>query len=373
MKKFYFYTLTLLSLASCGTGISDEEKYPGPTDPQKAFEKEFTDKYGTVSPDITWMTVSCDTIQADLSSLPAGEYAVKVFTANPCADIDYCYLLAEYNGISGGGPSDIVFDYPSGLNHVYVSVTAQDGRSYTAPIGVMNEEKKFVVDPDSAAAVMFDHKPMTYIIGYEGFTEGETSKYEPQLDFDYNDVVLGVEYVRGHDSATIKVLAAGCECAASVVYKPSANPDKSDDIILFEEAHKALGFEGVYDYMVKHLVYYALNTGINKGSTIGTTTLDLKDDINLPVSKLAQRLFVYFTILSEKSKDNKTSSSFIPMKPGAQYPQAVLVADPTWKWSREGMLLSAAYSQFRPWMYGPKGNELWYGADNWKEANMNFE
>lgn len=367
MKKVLFYILTLACVYSCHTDIDIDELITPQTKPQKAFETEFTKKYGTVSPELSWMTVSSDTLLADLSGLESDSFTIQVYTADPCADLDYCYLLAEYNNVSGN--KDIVFDYPSGLNNVYVSAIDADNRSYTSRIDTrIEEEHKVAFDPESPDSVHFENKPMGYLMAFEGFTGDEEG-----LDFDYNDVIVEIGYVRGRDSLDVKAVAVGCDCAVQLAYRRKGNTESGEDEIIFEEVHDAMGYEALYDYVLKRLVYLKLNTGINKAPKKPVATTYLKELVNASITDIAPKIFATFTIPATKPKDETSSTAFLPAKKGVNYPQAILVADPTWEWAREGLLLSAAYSQFRPWIYGPEGNELWYGAKNWKEANSYYE
>lgn len=355
---------------ACRVEDEDLDKKLHPTtDPQKRFADEFTQLYGTVSPDITWMTVSCDVVQVDMSQLPSSaSYTLRFYTADPLADTDYCYVLAEYKSVTGGSTESFEVDYPSGLNNVFVSAESEDGTSYVGRVDMRESPAAVLLDAAAATGKLREQKPMSYMIGYEGFTGDEDG-----LDFDYNDVVLELEYVRGRETAKVYTVAAGCECAAQVAYHRSGAYDSGDDEVLFDEVHESLGFGGYYNYMERRLVYDVLNVGINQLTKKGEAVLELKKDVDAQVSRVAQNLYVYFTIVAQKEKDNTTTVAFIPGLKGVQYPQAILVADPTWRWSIEGMLLSATYSQFRPWIYGPEGNELWYGAKNWKDANKNFE
>lgn len=359
------YILTLASFCSCHKDIDIDELITPQTKPQKAFETEFTKKYGTVSPDLSWMTVSSDTLSADLSALEKGSYTIQVYTANPCADLDYCYLLAEYNNVHE--KKDIVFDYPSGLNNIYISAIDEDNNSYTARIGT-REDREVVFDPEAPDSVHFDAKPMGYLMAFEGFTGDEEG-----LDFDYNDVIVEIDYVRGRDSVDVKAVAAGCDCAVQLAYRRKGNTESGEDEIIFEEVHDAMGYEALYDYVLKRLIYLKLNTGINKAPKKPVVTIYLKELVNASITDIAPKIFATFTIPATKPKDETSSTAFLPAKKGVNYPQAILVADPTWEWAREGMLLSAVYSGFRPWIYGPEGYELWYGAKSWKEANKNFE
>lgn len=368
MRKICLFILSVLSLVSCRNQIDFDDLKEIKSSDQTLFAEEFTARYGTVSPDITWMTASCDTIQADLSALNAGQYTIQVFTSDPDANADNCYLLAEYTNQTGGSVVDVVYDHPTGLKNVYVTATSDDSIRYVATVENAVGPTACEFDPEVSFVRPRQYKPMGYLICFDGFTGDE------KLDFDYNDVIVEVQYVRGRSEATILTRAAGSNCAAKVVYHRSGDvSDSSHEDVLFEEIHESMGYEGVFDYVLKHLVYVKMNTGVNKAPMTATATLDLGSDAGLSILSIAPKFITYFTIRAEKKKDEKTTSAFIPLKSGAQYPMAILVADPTWQWAQETILLSSAHSTFNLWIYDPSKYPLWYGGEIWKEANKNFE
>lgn len=359
-------------LSACRNQIDIEKVfYPAPTDPQKAFADEFTSMYGLVAQDLSWITVSDVAIKIDLEDLDSNKsFDLKFYTANPTLDIDYCFLLAEYNGLKGGTIQELQIDIPTGLNYIFASAVSGENDSYITYSKILEEDvPSFVFSSETKTQDELLEQPnMKYRICYEGFTGDET------LDFDYNDVVAEIEYVRGQDKAVINVLAAGCRCAAKIAYHIGPYPEKGEEITLFEEIHDALGFSGWFDNGYQHMTYPVLNTGLNTTDKIGSKTLDFDQNKGESITKIAPKLFVYFTIsISKNKKDDTVTTAFIPSRPGSQYPQAILIADPDWKWPREGMLLSADYSQFRFWLAQPEKYPFWYGGKIWKEANKSFE
>lgn len=369
MKKLYLSIFALFLITSCRSDFDINKEIAPQTDSQKAFEVEFSKIYGTVSPEITWMTVSSDTIYPDLSAIGAeAGCRIKIFTSDPRKNEDFCYMLADYPDVQN--LQTLPFDHPIGLNKVFVSAVLANC-SYTKAVTLADKEEHTVLlSEDGFEEMLPEIKPMSYLLCFEGFTEYDKEK--APLDFDYNDVVAEIEFVNGRKTAGIKVLAAGCECAAQLVFRKNGNQKKGDDEILFEEVHEALGFPGIYDYVEKRTVYYCLGTGSNSPLKYGSTTLDI-ENLKIPsITYLATMVFANFTIKAPKRKDDKTTSSFLPAAKGANYPQAILVADPTWKWVREKMLISVAHSPFRVWIKSPEERPFWYGGEMWKEANSVF-
>lgn len=370
MNKYIIYNIlfVLVALASCRDHEDLEKHYfPPETTDQARFAEQFTKMYGEVASDITWITASESNATLDLSGLDKGNYTIQFYTADPRNDADFCYLLTEYQDIESGVSRDLAFDYPTGLKKVYVTAVANSGKTFTLPLVIGTEETTYF-DGTIVDVNFFEHEAMRYRMCFEGFTEEGKD-----LDFDYNDLVTEIEYVRGRNTVIVNVLAAGCECFAQLALRRSATLEKGDDEILFDEAHAALGYKGEYSYFYDRVVYLMLNTGLNNVNKIGTTTFQLNEDQGISITKLAHQFFAYFKLPSngktEEDNKNKPTASFIPQKPGSQSPQAILIANPNWDWTYEGIILSASYSLFRYWILEPTKYPFWYGGECWEKAN----
>lgn len=375
MNKRVFYMLwtlllSVLSLESCRNDVDLEDlRYPV-NETQKRFAEEFTYVFGEVSPEVSWMTVSTNVLEADLSQMKASEtYAVQVYSGNPCEDLSYCYLLAEYDGIKGGSKATVEFDYPTGLKKVFVTARASNGLSYTM-LADADSSTKQVLKFDSSApdGIFYDHEPMRYRIAFEGYVGEDVT-----LDFDYNDIVADLIYTRG-SKAELEILAAGCESAVKINYlRTSGSKEHFDEIV--DEVHKAMGKDGVYDYYKKRIVYKPLNTDKKTFADVAKATIDLQDDAGKSVLVIAPRIFAEFTHDPDMDGEGDKTNSSIPPKKGCQYPQAILVADPEWQWVDEGIRLSARYAgypDFYNWMLNPAEYPFWYGGAGWKSANARF-
>lgn len=369
MKKALMYMIMAGFLQACHNPIDEMKiinQITAPsTDVMRDFANQFEALHGTVDPQLSWMTAANAVAEVDMSDLPKEQdYYVHFYTADPRQGLSYCFLLAEYK-VKGGATLNLEYDYPIALDNVFVTAISESGISYTTRIDTRVEEAGSVLfDKELAEETDLTFEPMRYRICYEGFTG------EPSLDFDFNDVVAEIEYVRGNTVAKVNVLAAGCECASQLSYKRSTT--KKDELgdVLFEEVHDALGFPGWFDHGIKQMTYPILNTGMNQTGQIGTTTLNLNEDAGKSITEIAPNLIAGFSLPSDKKgkKENITSSS-IPVYKGVSYPQAILVAYPDWEWPKEYIRLSVAYSKFRLWMANPQDYANWYGGKDWKTAN----
>lgn len=369
MTRYIYILLLVLAFASCRDREDLEKFYfPPETTAQKAFAEEFTAIYGEVSKQITWQTASNIRVTVNLTNLAVGEkYNVQFLTADPRKHPELCYLLSEYQNLAGGSLVDLSFDCPDGLNQVYVSAVSLSDITYIEYLDISEAgiSKGVVFDSSIAEAKRYAHQSMHYRMCFEGFTG------EDKLDFDYNDVVIDVEYVRGRSIVSVSLLAAGCDCGVQLALRRSGTLEKGEDEILFDEVHAALGYEGQYNTYYGHDMYLELNTGLNTTDVKATTAFALSEDaIGSSITKLSTWFFAYFKLPPLKKNGNETiTESFLPNKPGIAYPQALLIADPNWQWPPEGMIISATHSQFRFWIADPDAYPLWYGGKMWISAN----
>lgn len=365
MRKTLLYISLFFALVSCHVPDNIENHYPPQTSAQKEFADQFKMTYGPVSNEMTWITATDTKVNLDMSTLPEDSYTLQFFTSDPRVSSNNCYLLAEYDNISNTYIKDLGIDYPIGLNSAFVSAISNTGDTYTQRINLIEEDEILF---DKADTVFYEHETMRYRFVVEGFTGEEL------LDFDYNDVVFELEYARGRQEVKVNILAAGCDSPAKVLLRRSASLDSGEDEVLFKEVHEALGFPGVYDYYYGHYSYLKLNTGLNDSGVASSAAFSLNDDRDISITELVYQLFVYFYEPADKSgKEKDHTASFIPKMSGANYPQAILVADPTWKWTAETEPLGARYSLFRLWIVDPTSNPFWYGGEKWKKANESYQ
>lgn len=185
-----------------------------------------------------------------------------------------------------------------------------------------SDDTPVIVDKDS------EDIPITYIIACEDMG-GED-------DFDFNDIVLGIQHVSGQTKAYATLLAAGGSLPATVTY---------NNQVLFNEVHEAFGVSTTT----------LVNTG--QGADIPAVTSDLftvSEDFSM--STHAQ----YFNIVVTNREGNLSTSISVPDQAGAT-PQAFLIADPDWKWPEERVSILEAYPDFAEWIAN-------HSADSWYNA-----
>lgn len=152
-------------------------------------------------------------------------------------------------------------------------------------------------------------------------------------DFDFNDVVLGVEHVSGSDELTLTLLAAGGTLETTVSY--NGEP-------VFDEVHAAFGVDATT----------MVNTGRNSvNAATVSKTIKVEDfSITTDIAKITITVAGRENIISVPDPSLEATA-----------PQAFLVADPTWEWPEETQPITEKYPSFMEWVSDCDANNGWSG------------
>ena len=363
MRRYIFLCLSVLLFWSCrDRDFNFEDKYIPPLNGlERDFSEQFAGKYGRPAKTVTWMTAVSDTAFVDMSLLDKNvHYTVRFYTSNPISDNQNSFLLAEYKDLV---PSidlyELPFDRPLGLNEIYITTIDPSGIGYTVRANMSAGWTRNITIVKALPNSIPDRPAMRYTIGFEGLTaEG--------LDFDYNDVVLELEYVRGRKDVRVVLKAAGNSCNTRVVYRTYVSQKKYHDEELFEETHAAIGYPAIYNFATDKNIYYILNTGINDSQRTAETSVTLTEDEGKSICDIAPNFISFFKI-DDKEK-GEGESYFLPNYQGCIHPEALLLAVPDWNWSPEGMAIHVQHLDFKKWVTMPELYPLWY-TDVWTRVN----
>lgn len=186
-----------------------------------------------------------------------------------------------------------------------------------------------IIDKDSEV------DPIIYIVACEDL--GGT------YDWDFNDVVFGIEHVSGQTNARVKLLAAGGTLPISLIYK---NNDieflnlKQNDNSLTTDLHAALGAEVIEPVNVNAEVNGKDHDPVySKEFTVDRYAFNVLDDaadfkIKVVYSAGSEQRDIHVPNYDEKKK----------------VPQAFLIADPKWQWPTEHQDIRSKYSEFENWV-----------------------
>ena len=140
---------------------------------------------------------------------------------------DTYYSMSELNKTNSSGENVQVAVYASGEIEI-VNETEAGIETTTGTFGLVgiedniNEEGNYASDWDMNDIVLYTEATQVTTIEYE-----QAAKYFVAFedlggtwDFDFNDVVLEIDYVSGMESALVKCVAAGGTLPVSVMYDP---------------------------------------------------------------------------------------------------------------------------------------------------------
>ena len=153
-------------------------------------------------------------------------------------------------------------------------------------------------------------------------------------DFDFNDVVLGVDYpvMNGTDkTAVIKVYAAGGTLPVSVKYNGTE---------ICADVHTALNV--------------STSTMVNTGSQMSMDPVTIYTKTGITGTFDASNMDLSIVV-----KGTNTSTEIVPNVQSGQVPQMIKVPSP-WRWPREQVNISAAYVSFGAWGCNYTANKTWY-------------
>lgn len=309
-------TLTLLSMISCRNHVDFEDYYYNTAEQRLA--DTFYKMYGRPEATEDWNDATQVTLDIEL---PAGEeYRVMVFTGNPTVTNDAFYL-ADYKQV-GGGSNKLQFDAPETLTEVYVGISDKDRKTNVQRADVVGD-KVTAVFQKPTEELSFSAWQMRYYIAFEDLGIA--------IDLDYNDVVLGVTWVSGSNTADVELLAIGTTLYTHVLFQ-------EEELYEGKELHDILGIRNTT----------LVNTfGPNATFTLEERRLSLFNSFNFPRLKQTIEvpdgfsiakdagMFCIKTSAGANPKDEEIKTSRLPEKPG-QVPFAMLKADPKWEWPSEG-------------------------------------
>lgn len=268
-------------------------------------------------------------------------------------DHGYVYSNSLYNKDEGGvGPSNTTPDH---IRDTYAATFHDGGNLYLAfedwgynagghdtdfndlvlrllPTGGFNP---LIIDKD------IDSNPIIYIVACEDL--GGT------FDWDFNDVVFGIEHVSGQTDARIKLLAAGGTLPVSLkFYHNNAENDITFGIRSITDLHTAFGAN------TEQPVNVNADGGVDRDAIYSNTfsvdanTFNILDDaknfrINVTYTDGTSQKEIRIPDFSDKYKA----------------PQAFLISDPTWKWPTEHQNITEKYSEFANWANDLKSAQNW--------------
>ena len=169
---------------------------------------------------------------------------------------------------------------------------------------------------------------MTYIVACEDLGGS--------FDWDFNDVVYGIEHVSGQNTARVKLLAAGGTLPVTILYNNQPVYFTRESNKGITDLHEAFGVPQETP----------VNVGGYKANPIYSNEFSV--DGSFTVAEDASKFQIQV-----RYDDGSTVASIgvpNPDKGRGKEPQAFLVADPNWEWPSEMQSIDSKYSDFTEWV-----------------------
>ncbi len=209
------------------------------------------------------------------------------------------------------------WNYATGSDHDYNDIVLKLETDNNTPYPL-------IIDKDSEV------NPLVYIVACEDL--GGT------YDWDFNDVVFGIEHVSGQTKARVKLLAAGGTLPVNIKYNNDDIKFTRNGNSNITDLHKAFG-DGYEE------------TPINVGDV--TLTPVYSNEFTVDANE--------FSVISDASQfkvhvkyNDGTESSTIGLPNSndteTKAPQAFLIADPNWQWPSEKQCITEKYPEFTSWV-----------------------
>ena len=196
MKKILFSLVTVLMGVMLFSSCTNEDQLG--VDKYNAYKENFENKFGKIHPNQNFNTQKTVTIQATTGK--QGNYTLKVYDGKPGKKSTS--LLGQFENLNGNSVTPVKVDVSKSLKNIYC--VADDGNSkklLTAPVptsGNINVEPR-QFNPWSGEEYYATRQSLTVAFEDLGSTD----------DFDFNDVVITVDYVNGADEFDITLQAVG--------------------------------------------------------------------------------------------------------------------------------------------------------------------
>ena len=167
---------------------------------------------------------------------------------------------------------------------------------------------------------------MTYIVACEDLGGS--------FDWDFNDVVYGIEHVSGQNTARVKLLAAGGTLPVTISYNNQPVYFTRESNQRITDLHEAFGVPQETP----------VNVGGYKANPIYSNEFAVDGDFTVADDAGKFQIQVRY-------EDGSTLQSIgVPNKERGKEPQAFLVADPNWEWPSEMQSIASKYEEFPAWV-----------------------
>lgn len=172
-------------------------------------------------------------------------------------------------------------------------------------------------------------------------------------DFDFNDVVFGIQHVAGETKATIYPMAAGGTLPVYLFNATNGEP-------LYDgEFHTLWGSERTYDQIINADMYTGMGTPIEFDVPEDYTVANVSGSTNMGGIEIH---------VAQNGSAGTTSSAvnIINAPQVGAVPQMILIHQFPWAWPKEAVSITEAYPDFLSWSQTNS-------PSNWYESSVTYE
>ena len=330
-------------LASCRSHEDITENYFATV--EQMYEKTFYDEFGIVGSAQDWNTVASRNLNLELGDLTGETCDIKVFTTDPREEENDSRMVAEYLRVPVSQKYEYKIDAPASCDSLYVFVR-HDGKAEIYPVKVEeNGDLNIRIDSITHPEDFLYYLEMQYLFVYEDLGIA--------IDLDFNDVVLGVTYVSGKNTAKMRLQALGTTLNTYLYFN-------NEELFSGREVHEFYGISNntlINCFAPSNRFPYKdrQNSKFLSSSYAHTDViLNLPDGFSL--SENADMLYIKTSAFADP--ENEYAKTIVVPKKGGEFPHAMLIADPKWEWPSETVSIVKAYPEFKNWVADPKYK--WY-------------
>lgn len=214
-----------------------------------------------------------------------------------------------------------------------------------------------------------------YLIAYEDMGTN---------DFDFNDIVVGVQHVSGRTTADVNIHACGGTLPVYLGFDDHDDPlnrvtDTYISLFSGKELHKALGGDDApYDTPIN--VSGARNDKVDR-SVMSKATYQMTVPETFSIVNKAQcfKLRVVQDVSQGITEDKATTEITVPSIGSTNLtPQAFVISYTGWEWPTENSPINVVYPEFEQWIARHTGDEgkawycpIWSGLDDFS-SNVDY-
>ena len=333
MKKILFLLVTVLMGVLLFSSCANDDQLG--VDKYNAYKENFEKVFAQIHPGQNFNTQQTLAIQSTTGK--QGNYTLKVYDGAPGKKSTS--LLGKFENLNGTSVSTVKVGVSKSLKNIYC--VADDGS--TSRLATVKITPKGDAIPD------FEDIPIN--IPTNGPTNANTvtiafEDLGATDDFDFNDVVITVDYVTGERTATVTLLALGGVLPVRLSYV-SRTADFSKELFEGKELHEAMGYD------TKTMI----NT--NCETTGGVTGVDnvapITDEITVPADfNIAEDGAPFVIFVNDQEGQRQITAD----TEAGKTPQVLVLgkfyseqgSTYSWVWPKEKTPINTAYPTITNWL-----------------------